>query len=399
MRSLWLICAVLVLAGAPGTAAAQQDNERDKEGAKHVLDIEDIGKLLPDVVKSSFLTLEDTPVPSMQPQLTNLKRGWRPDTEQLIQMFLGDRESVLKEEAVESPTWGSGRRYKSGTVIYLLDKDVSVPQDISGLATEVEVVPSYLDVYSTGFNYINNISHTAVYATDVKVTGQTSADVSYHKVYDVAEGRDAAEQLIAQEFGALQAPEGFQPAVNAIIQDFGERLFVYLARLEYITKYNVYEYEENPNDPNNPTRHAVGVQPVSVPIWDVKVQMMLDGDKLLAGLEYFWDDSVRPAGEPQECIQAGTAVDAAREALWEYFAGEPPLLKVRNISLGYIQDRDDRTTLIPVWLFDAWYTQAVSADNQNLSDAPPLTSPYARNVVSIPLTFAINALTKELTVL
>jgi hypothetical protein len=335
----------------------------------------------------------------MQPKLTNIKRSWQPATEELIEMFLGSREAIMGDESIENPTWGTGRRYKSGTVLYLLDKDYSSPQDISGLAKEVEVVPSFLDIYSTGFAYVNNISHTAVYATDVKITSETSADVSYYNVYEVAEGRQAAEQLITQQFGELSVPEGFQPAVQAIIQDFGERLFVYFARVEYITEYDVYELELTAEDPNNPRRIKIGTQPVSVPIYDVKVQMMLDGEKLLAGMEYFWDDTLRPVGEPQECIHAGTAVVTAREEMFKYFNGEPPLLTVKSLSLGYIQDRNDRTTLIPVWLFDAWYTQTVTMDAENLTDAPPLTSPYARNVVSIPLTFAINALNKELIVL
>jgi len=394
MRGLILLCALLALASMPAVATAQQTTDPGDGN----LDIDDVEGLTKNYLRSVFLTV-DAPVPSMQPRLTNLKHSWRPDTDQLIQMFFGSRETVTKEEPVESPTWGSGRRYKSGTVIYLLDKDMGVPQDIGGLAREVEVVPSFLDVYATGFTYANNIPHTAVHATDVKITGEISADVSYYDTYDVAEGQRAAEQLIARQFGELRAPEGFQPAVGAIIQDFGERLFVYHARLEYITEYDVYELELNPEDKNNPIRHVIGTQPVSVPVWDVKVQLMLDGDKLLAGLEYFWDDTVQPVGEPQECIHAGDAIGTARDELWQYFEEAPPLLTVKNVSLGFIEDRSDRSTLVPVWLFDAWYTQAVTMDPENMTDAPPMTSPYARNVVSIPLTFAINALTKELIIL
>lgn len=392
MRGLTQICVVMFLAALPGAALSQQGSA---PGGEVDFDVEQV---VEQGVYSWFLTI-DAPIPSMQPKLANIKRSWRPSTDELIGMFLGSRETIMEDEAIESPTWGSGRRYKSGTVLYLLDKNMATPQDIRGLAKEVEVVPSFLDIYSTGFAYVNNISHTAVYATDVKVTGETSADVSYYYVYEVEEGRQAAEQLIAQQFGELAVPEGFQPAVQAIIQDFGERLFVYFARLEFITEYDVYELELTAEDPNNPRRIKIGTQPVSVPIYDVKVQMMLDGEKLLAGMEYFWDDTLRPVGEPQECIHAGTAVVTARDELYEYFNKEPPLLTVKGLSLGYIQDRNDRSTLIPVWLFDAWYTQTVTMDAENLTDAPPLTSPYARNVVSIPLTFAINALTRELIIL
>ncbi|MBN2082201.1 hypothetical protein JW859_08330 [bacterium] len=382
------VLALAVMLLGVGRAAAQDPG----------LDVEDVDNVRDQWIRANFLTV-DCPLHSMQPKLTNLKRSWRTDTEDLIGRFLGDRETIMKEERIESPTWGRGTRYKSGTVLYLYDKEMAVPQEIGQLAKEIEVVPSFLDVFNNGFTYINNIPHTAVYATDVKITSETSADVSYHNVYEAAEGQASAEKLISDMFGPLSVPAGFQPAVQTLIQDFGERLFVYHARPEYITEYNVYEYELVADDPNNPRRHVIGTQPVSVPVWDVKVHLMLDGEKLLAGMEYYWDGNLQAVGEPKECIQAGIAVVTARELLYEYFNEEPPLLTVKNLSLGFIQDRSDPNTLIPVWLFDAWYTETVTMDAENLTDAPPLTSPYARNVVSVPLPFAINALTKELIVL
>jgi hypothetical protein len=89
----------------------------------------------------------------------------------------------------------------------------------------------------------------------------------------------------------------------------------------------------------------------------------------------------------------------APEQLFEYFDGEPPMLTVYNISLGYIQDRQDRRTLIPVWLFDAWYSQMVTAQDAGTGEITPLADSFARNHVSVPIPFAINALTGELQVL
>lgn len=364
------------------------------------VDIEDLDALVEQGIESSFLTLDgDVIVPSMQPKLTNLKRGWSPDTEELIGLFLGTRDAIMDEEEVISPLWGRGRRYKSGTVLYLMDKHMATPGNIAGIATEVEVVPSFLDVYSTGFVYISNIPHKAVYATDVELEDEKLTSVSYRNVYEIDEGQRAAEQLIAGKLGELQVPEGFQPAVTAIIQDFAERLFAYSARLEYITEYDVYEYRIDPDGGGGLERSVIGTQPASVPVWDVKVQMMLDGDKLLAGMEYFWDDTVRPVGEPRECIHAGTALVAAREQLLEFYDDEPPLMTITGLSLGFIQDREDRSTLVPVWLFNAWYQETVSMDPVDLSDAPPLTSPYAHNLVQVPVPFAVNALTEELYIL
>lgn len=391
MRKLLLLtCALAVLALQGGAGFAQDDR----------IDVEDVDPLIGPFLESQFLTLQEgVLLPSMQPKLTTLKRGWSPNANELIEMFLGSREAIMEDEEIYSPLWGRGRRYKSGTVLYLMDKGTSAPRDIGGLATEVEVVPSFLDIYSTGFAYVNNVPHKPVYATDVEVESATSANVSYRNVYEIDEGQVAAEKLIADTIGELTVPDGFQPAVRAVIQDFSERLFAYSVRPEYITEYDVYEYHIDPAEDSQLQRVAIGTQPASVPVWDVKVQMLLDGDKLLAGLDYFWDDSIGPAGEPQECIHAGTALVAARAQLLEYYNNEPPLLTITNLSLGFIQDRADRSMLVPVWLFDAWYTETVMLDPENLSDAPPLTSPYARNVVQVPVPFAINALTEELYVL
>ena len=68
-------------------------------------------------------------------------------------------------------------------------------RSIVGPTQEVKVAPVFLDVYDSGFVYCNNVPHTAVYATDIKNaeeikrTPGTAAVVSYHLVYDEAEGQ------------------------------------------------------------------------------------------------------------------------------------------------------------------------------------------------------------------
>jgi hypothetical protein len=394
MRVLTVALGLLILALMPAATGAQEGD----------FDTEDLGAVMEQLFQSSFLTVE-CPVPSRQPKLTELRRSWSPSAEELIDRFLGSREAVMEEESITSPLWGAGKCYKSGMVLYLMDRDVSLPQDIGGIAREVEVVPTFLNVYSTGFVYENNIPHKAVYATDVEVTSESSADVSYYFVYREDEGRQAVRKLIGETFGELTVPPGFAVNEAAIVQDYGERLFVYRAQLEYITEYNVYENTAQVVGPEAdpsialPEARVIGTEQIKVPVFDVYTHVLLDGDKLLTAMEYFWDAEIKPEGEPRECIHAGNALFAAREKLFAHFAGTPPLMTVTDIRIGFIQDRADHSRLVPVWFFDAWYTETVSAQEVDPQDVHPITSPYARNIVYVPFPFAIDALTEELYVL
>jgi hypothetical protein len=238
----------------------------------------------------------------------------------------------------------------------------------------IEVVPTFLDIYSTGFVYANNITHKAVYATDVKILSETKADVKYHNVYNEQEGQAAAEQVMATMFGKLTVPKGFQSSVKAIIQHFGERLFVYRVQPEYLTNYDLTKADGS----------TVNRQ-IAVPVLDAYTHLMLDGDKLLCGLEYFWDPGLAPAGTPKKCVSAADAVFVARESLIEHFNNQPPLLNVSKITLGFIQDRKNRNRLVPVWLFDAWYTDYVPSKAQQKTNT-------TENLITVPLPFYVNAL-------
>src|SRR5205823_386167 len=94
----------------------------------------------------------------------SLRRSYPPAADSLIQKYLGGRANLIGEgQAIVSPIWGRGTRYKSGTVIYALNVDKSSPRvfDVRALR-KLESVPAYLDVYHSGYLYSNNVAHKGV---------------------------------------------------------------------------------------------------------------------------------------------------------------------------------------------------------------------------------------------
>jgi len=367
MRVLWvaagsLLSVLLAMSPAAGQLRESQD--------------QDLNSRLKQMVESSFLTVHCA-VPQIQPAVAPLKRSTAPDAEKLISGFLGPKEALMGTEDIVSPLWGPGHRYKSGMVIYLAFNEQLGIRSITGPAQKVESVPVFLDIYSSGFVYANNIPHTAVYATDVKVETETKADVTRHNVYSEHDGQAAAEALVAEKLGKLTVPAGFQTNVKSLIQHFGERLFAYRVNPEYLTSYQA----------KGANGEAVS-NPVAVPVYDSYVHILLDGDKLLAGMEYFWDGGLTVVGGPKPCISAADAILKAREGLLKRFNSQPPLLSVTDIKLGFVQDRRDRTKLVPAWLFDAWYTEWVE-------EQKPGTKLTGRKGVQVPLPFGVNALSGE----
>jgi hypothetical protein len=343
---------------------------------------------LQEIVSSTFLTIA-CDVPQIMPLVPTLKRSVKAtDADALITKFFGSRDNLLGNDKVISPLWGPGTRYKSGMVLSLVKNQELGQRSIIGPTTKTEVVPVFLDVYPPGFVYINNVSHTAVHATSVKPTAVDTADISHYDVYDVKEGQQAAEGLITELFGQLKVPAGFQTSVQAMIQTFGERLFAYRVVPQYITKYELFENRGDKVVGAQPVEPKVtGTQPVAIPVYDVYVNLQLDGEKMLAGIEYYWDGGLTPVGEPKRCISAPQAILNAREGLLKQYNNQPPLLTVASIRLGFIQDRGDRTRLVPAWLFDAWYT-VLSEPKQK-----PNTELEGQDRVDVPLPFAVNALT------
>jgi hypothetical protein len=358
-----LLATALCLVALPAAAQQQKADAGFDEQMKQI-------------VSSQFLTVA-CDVPQIQPLVPALRRSvTATDASALIDKFFGSRDNLLGDEKIISPLWGPGTRYKSGMVLRLVTNKEFGQRSIIGPTTDTEVVPVFLDVYPNGFLYVNNVPHTAVHATKVKETSAETADISYYDMYSADDGQVAAEKLVAELMGELKAPAGCQTSVKALIQHFGERLYAYRIIPEYITKCDLLDEKGN----------VTGSQPMAVPIYDSYVHVQLDGDKMLAGIEYFWDGGLSAAGEPKRCLYAPEAVIKAREGLLKAYDNKPPLLTVASIKLGYIQDRNDKSKLIPAWLFDAWY--AVLSDPKK----KPNTTLEGTERVEIPLPFAVNAL-------
>jgi hypothetical protein len=360
--ALTLLLTVLTL------ATAQAEVQRSKDPA--------VDKTIDNLAQAQALTML-CDVPGIQPKLAVLKRSYSPTADKLIAQFLGTPDTLIGNgQPVVSPIWGKGTRYKSGTVIYALPTD-NGNQNTWDLKTlpKLESVPAFLDVYSSGFLYTNNVPHKAVNMPDVKVqSGKLSAN--HRNLFSEKDGQAAAEALLGQMGLGLKTGEGFRIGTQQLIQNFGERLYVYRAQPEYLTSYAVYKTV-------NGQSQAAGTKPIAVPVLDCYTTVMLDGDKLLAGMEYFWDNNLSVSGQPKECVQAGVAVMKARGWLMKKFGNHPPLMNVNSLRLGYIQDRSNRTQLVPVWIFDAWYNNATPVTG---GDNPV-------EVVSDP--FAVNALTGD----
>jgi hypothetical protein len=316
-------------------------------------------------------------IPSFQPYVANLRRGSSPNPDQILKIFMGDKAELLGSEQIISPIWGKGVRHKSGTVLRLRDKDLAREK-----MNEIEVVPAFLDMYKQGFLYTNNIPHKPVYATDVKVVSELKANVSYRNVYTEDDGKSAAKSVIEETMGPVTAPKGFRLHEEELIQTFGERLFAYRVHPEYLTNYDTYEWK---GSGESRAYTKTGNKPVAVKVNDVYVHVHLDADKLLAGMEHFWDNSLKPEGTPQPAINAAEAVVNTREWLVKHFGGKPPLLIVTQLTLGFVQDKDDVTKLVPAWIFGAYYMAEDDGGNLGLGS----------NLVQMPCPFAVNALSGE----
>jgi hypothetical protein len=367
------VLAICLLGFSPAVAGVQT--------SKNDPDLEQQVKAL---LAGSFITLA-CQVPVMQPQVATLSRNWQPSEAELIKQFFGSRENVTDTKEIVSPLWGKGKRFwisatqKSEVFAGTSTTDAAGKQGTK----ETEVVLMSLDIYLHGFVYINNAPHPpAISVEKIEKPGQP-LQFNRKRTYSDQEGQKIAEQLVAQYVAPLKVPAGFQSNVQMAVQDYGKQLYQYRIRPEFITNYAVYDKSSQTG------RKEIGRQPVSVPVYDAYVNLMLDGDKQLAGIEYFWDDSLKAEGQVQESISLGDAVTKGREFLFEYFKSEPPLITVNSITFGYVQDDKGSSKLMPAWLFDAWYMRALST-MEEYQTAPEY---YGHNSVKIPLTYGVNALT------
>lgn len=337
----------------------------------------DLDARLRSLIQGSFLNVA-CKVPSIQPSVCVLKRSSSPNRKFIIDTFAGGEANIIGQQTVNSPIWGSGTRMKAGTVVYANDGEgPHAPGQ-----QKVELSPAQIDFFSSGFTYQNNIPHKPVYATQVKYNEARPAEVSYFKVYAEAEGRKAAKALLSSMLGELTLPAGFQLSESDSILTEGERLYVYRAQPEFITTFPVFT-----TDASGKTVQS-GAQPVAVPLMDAYVQVALDGDMLLCALEYYWDSNLTAEGTLQESIHAGEAVLKSREWLMQLYQNSPPLMSVAAIRLGFIQNRKDRSRLIPVWLFDAGAERRV---REELAGGAGATE----SIMRLRDPFAVHAITGE----
>ena len=325
--------------------------------------------------KSSFLTV-DVPVPYIQPRLSDIKRSKAFTANELITKFFGGQENVMGKEPIVHPVWGEGTRYKSGIVLRLVD---SGGQSMNNYQ-DAELVPAFLDVYTRGFVYQNNIPHAPVARTQMEITSETTSNVINSEAFSVKEGGALVEQLISDMFGALQVPQGFQSVVYSGIQEDGERLFVYRANPEYIASVDV------PDVKGGNTTMDTGI-----PVLDVYTHVQMDGDKNLVAMEYFWDNSIQALGNVRDCYTANQALVLAREAIYKDYDKHPPLITITNIKLGYFQSRSNSSMLEPGWLFDAWYSRKSEQNNERGGN-----NFYQHQYINVPIPFAVNAITGKL---
>lgn len=328
-----------------------------------------------ELFKSSFLTV-DVPVPYIKPQLANISRSKTYGATELINSFFGGQEFVTDKEPIVHPIWGNGTRYKSGIVLRLVESG----SQTTNMYEDLEVVPAFLDVYTRGFVYQNNVPHQPVVKTFFNENAAPENMYRTTEVYSAEDGRRAVEQLISDMFGPLKVPSGFQSVVYSGIQEDGERLFMYRAYPEYIAPVEV------PDVKGGNTTMDTGI-----PVLDVYTHVLMDGDRNLVGMEFFWDSNISAQSGVKQCYSANQALVLAREALYESYGKHPPLLTITDIKLGYFQSRENSGRLEPGWLFDAWYSR--KKDQLNTRG----TSSYMQyEYVNVPMPFAVNAITGQL---
>lgn len=359
-----LACCWLLFSGAVHAAPAGQAGD------------DDLAARMRDLVLHGFIEVKCT-MPVMLPTVAPIKRGYTaPARSELVERFFGGEQGVTSSEQTRSPIFGKGMRYKSGKVLYLTESG-SNSQTVRQAQTAHEYVAAFLDLYDSGYVYQNNVAHSPVLATDVKIKSSASADVNRFKVYSEADGQRAVEQMLTGLKGALQVPPGFQSSVQTAVQDYGEKLFVYRVNPEYLATVEILSPDG--------TRQEVRT---GIPLHDVFISVQLDGDKLLAGMEYFWDNSLTVSAAPQKGMSAQTAFVAGKTALLKFYNNQPPLMEVYNIKLGYVIDRNNRNMLVPCWVFDAYYNQGESR--------PDPTSGFMRSgLIPVAAPFAVNCLTGE----
>jgi hypothetical protein len=331
---------------------------------------------LQDILRAGFIDASGIGLPAMTPHVAPLKRSYVPGRDKVLTQFFGGQQGVTSTEQLTSPIYGKGTRFKSGKVVYLTPKGVDL-RAAASQQKKAEYVAASLDLYNSGFVYVNNVPHSPVLTTDVRMTGQPKAKVTRRNIFTDQEGRHAAEQILTEMFGGLKASAGFQINVQSAVQDVGEKLYVYRANPEYLAKVDILT-----------AGGAKQQTTTGITVRDIFVNLQLDGDKLLAGMEYFWDGGLVPTAQPKPGMSWQEAFQIGKKGVFKVYKGQPPQMTVSDVTLGYILDRKNRNVLVPVWIYAATYAQP-----ETKADTSGLVSSYAvTNFEAIARPFAVNVL-------
>ncbi len=269
----------------------------------------------------------------------------RPDTRRLIGMFL---EGDYKTEKVKDSPYGPGTIYtdqKGHTLevfargfVYHVARDLIEPVGKKKIVLGPDKVPAY--------------------QLDEK------GNPIYIYAFDEKEALRLARQYVEQNFTSL-ADQGDIRTVSAV------------------------DLKSNPDKVAivDFTRQFLGV-----PLLDEQIRVVLDGKKQVVTLSYFWSERLTPSKKVTRVMGPELALKYARQQALEAYQGEPPLMTLFNMRLGYILHRASGT-LRPVWLMDLRYNRPEVVENPTTPEMErDFGAPrYARSVKQVVIYFAVEA--------
>lgn len=343
-----LILAVLLLAASPWGAFAQAQDAKEG-GADNSINM---------LLQSMVITV-DFALPSWKdgpqawggkaPVLKYIKRSAPPDLSNVNDKFFRNTKATLGTEPVSSPAYGKGTRYKGPRLS--LEKKVGERVGYS----------FYLDKYTWGFEYVNNMIEVPASTEKPESTPQNR---QYNFAFTKPDGIAAAKKFIADLTpGVGDAGTGFEIKEDAWFDHSRGKLFVY--RLSKLCN--------------------------GVPLADDYIQVALDGEKNIANVSYFWSKGITEYGESYPALDAGMSLQIAKQIVLDRFNNEPPPLTLFNAKLAYVNYRKDPTYLQPVWLFDCRWNETRQYENPGWDPAKG-GQRYASEVITNQYLVAVDAL-------
>ena len=269
----------------------------------------------------------------------------RTDTGRLISMFL---EGEYKTEKVKDSPYGPGTIYtdKQGHTlevfargfVYHVARDLIEPVGKRKIVLGPDKVPAY----------------------EVDEKGNPI----YLYAFDEREALRLARQYVEENFGSL-ADQGDIRTVSAV------------------------------DLRNNPDKVAIvdfTRQFLGVPLLDEQIRVVLDGKKQVVTFSYFWSSKLAPSKKLTRVMGPELALKYARQQALEAYKGEPPLMTLFNMRLGYVLHRSSNT-LRPVWLMDLRYNRPEVVENPTTPKMEQEfgAARYVRSVKQVVIYFAVDA--------